>query len=364
MSDRDFKREIYNLLGLSFDAISMDETVDEVLETIESGRKLFLSTPNLNFLIAAQKDNQFRNSVINSDLSIADGMPIVFMCKLLRIPIQERVAGSSLIEQLRSDQRCKQRPIKVFFFGGEEGVAESAHTVLNETSDGLVSTGHLNPGFGSVDDMSSDDIIEQINDAKPEFLIVSLGAKKGQAWIEANIDRLNVNVVSHLGAVVNFVAGKVKRAPAWIQTLHLEWLWRIKEEPALFSRYLKDGFSFLGLFFSKIIPYAIIVRRDRVYSTPGINIDKTSNTLALKGNITINQRDELRDKLQIFIKAKKNFVVDLNGVSYLDQSILGLLLITDKITRQNDISFKLVGVKNNVHRIIRLNKLGFLTDLS
>jgi len=90
-------------------------------------------------------------------------------------------------------------------------------------------------------------VLQAINASQADFLVVALGAKKGQAWILHNLEHLQVPVVSHLGAVVNFVAGTVQRAPAAWQRAGLEWLWRIKEEPALFGRYWNDGLALFGL---------------------------------------------------------------------------------------------------------------------
>lgn len=364
MGNRDFERNIYNLLGLGFDAVDMAQTIDILLDTIDSDNKIFLSTPNLNFLIAAQKNEQFRNSVINSDLSIADGMPIVFMCKLLKLPIKERVAGSSLIEALRSDTRCIDKPVKVFFFGGQDEVAKQAHLALNENNDGLISVGYLNPGFGTVEDMSSQDILDEINAADPEFLIVSLGAAKGQAWIEANKDGLNANVISHLGAVVNFVAGTVKRAPNWVQKIHMEWIWRIKEEPALFGRYWNDGFSFLWLLIRKVLPYARVLNRDRLYSTPSIEADFDANILKLKGSMTTDQLGELREIMKEFLIGKGDFTIDMTGVSYVDQSFLGLMLVLRKTMSSTDGKIHYVGINPYVEKIMKLNNLQFLVDNS
>ncbi len=360
MSDDDFNRNIYNLLGLCFDAVDMDQTVDLLLNAIEKDQKVFLSTPNLNFLIASQKNDKFRNSVINSDLSIADGMPIIFMCKLLQLPITKRVAGSSLIETLNEDKRCIKNPVKVFFFGGQDGVAEKAHEALNKKKGGLISVGYLNPGFGSIEEMSDQKLLDKINNANPEFLIVSLGAAKGQAWIEANKHRLNANIISHLGAVVNFIAGTVKRAPKWVQNIHMEWVWRIKEEPSLFGRYWSDGLSFLALLFSKIIPYAIIVRRGVVYSTPLIEADFENDILKLKGSITGNVKSLLCENLLKFTSRHADFTIDLKGVNYLDQSVLGIMLLLHKYAMNSGVEVTYTGLSPYLEKIFKLNRLDFL----
>ena len=240
------------IAGLPFHVLTRPQAVERICLAIRDQQPLFLSTPNLNFLVAAQSDAAFRESVLCSDLSVADGMPILWLAKRQGTPLPERVAGSDLFEALRrgEGQTILGRPLRVFFFGGPPGVAQRACDVLNaEHAAGgpMLGVGALSPGFGSVEQMSSEDILAAINASSADFLVVALGAKKGQAWIMRNRARLQVPVVSHLGAVVNFVAGTVQRAPVHWQRLGLEWLWRIKEEPALFGRYWRDGWAFWRL---------------------------------------------------------------------------------------------------------------------
>lgn len=243
-----------HIAGLPFDVLDTQKVVDKLCAAMRDRQRLFLSTPNLNFLVAAQTDNAFKESVIRSDMSVVDGMPILWLARKQGTPLPERVAGATLFEALRQGQgqSVLGRPIKVFFFGGPPGVADEACRVLNHEyalGGPMQAVGAICPGFGGVEDMSSPEMIEHINDSGADFLVVALGAKKGQAWILRNLPHLQVPVVSHLGAVVNFVAGNVKRAPVRWQRLGLEWLWRIKEEPALFRRYWNDGCAFLSLWF-------------------------------------------------------------------------------------------------------------------
>lgn len=251
-------RELHWILGLPFDAISLAEAVQTVRNAARQRTPLFISTPNLNFLIASQKDPAFRDSVIHSDLSLADGMPILWLAKLLKVPIRERVAGSTLFEQLRySPLQPEDRPLRVYFFGGPDGVAEKAANAINQDSTSMLCVGYCSPGFGSLDAISTPELLADVNASGADFVVVSLGAKKGQAWIERNRAHLQAPVISHLGAVVNFVAGNVQRAPVWIQRIGLEWVWRIKEEPSLWKRYLTDGFSLLRITVTQIIPAAL-----------------------------------------------------------------------------------------------------------
>jgi N-acetylglucosaminyldiphosphoundecaprenol N-acetyl-beta-D-mannosaminyltransferase len=242
----DFGRDVHTLLGLPFDAVTLDAAVERVRQAAQQRRPLFLTTPNINFVIAAQKDSAFRDSVIHSDLSVTDGMPLVWLSRWLGLPLNERVAGSDLFERLRSDHRPA---LKVYFFGGPEGVAQKASDALGAARTGLCGVGGETPGFGSLQEMSRPSALERINRCGADFLVVALGAKKGQAWLEHNRASLTVPVVSHLGAVVNFVAGTVVRAPPLWRRFGLEWLWRIRSEPALWRRYAGDAVGLLKLLF-------------------------------------------------------------------------------------------------------------------
>lgn len=254
----DFDRDVWCLLGVPLDAIGMSGALERVRRAARERRRLFLSTPNLNFLVTALRDPAFRGSLLRSDLNVADGMPVLWMAKLLGIPIAERVAGSDLFDRLRDGDGG--RPLRVFFFGGAEGVAEAACRQINARPGALVCVGHEYPGVGPVEALSRDEFLDRINRSGADFLVVALGARKGQAWIERNLPRLDVPVVSHLGAVINFVAGNVRRAPAWMRRCGLEWLWRIGEEPALWRRYALDGAALVELLLGRLIPLALELR--------------------------------------------------------------------------------------------------------
>src|SRR5262245_1085915 len=217
----------------------------------------FISTVNINFLVAGQTDVKFKESLFRSNLCTVDGMPVMWIARLLGIPVKERTAGADLFEALKLF-RTPARPLKVFLFGGKEGVAASAGERLNADRKGLVCVGTYYPGFGSIDEMSTDEIMKTINSSGADVLLVALGAAKGQAWLLRNHERLRIPVRAHLGAVMNVQAGTVNRAPKRIQKLGLEWLWRIKEEPQLWRRYLHDGFVLFRILLTRILPLVVL----------------------------------------------------------------------------------------------------------
>jgi N-acetylglucosaminyldiphosphoundecaprenol N-acetyl-beta-D-mannosaminyltransferase len=345
--------------------VDMADAIQHVRDSAAQRTPCFLSTPNLNFLIAAQSDNAFRDSVINSDLTIADGMSLVWTARLLGFPIHERVAGSDMFEQLRAGTPTW---LSVYFFGGMEGVAEMACRRLNEVPSGLMCAGFESPGFGLAQEMSSDESIEKINTSGADFLVVSLGAKKGQAWIEYNRARISVPVISHLGAVINFVAGRVGRAPIWIRRSGLEWLWRIKEEPGLWRRYTSDGWVFLRLLVTRVVPYAWFMYR---YKPAGQELD--SATIELfddGGDIVIRLRgawvqDNLRPLRECFSSlalAGRDVRIELEHVTYVDSAFIGLLLLLYGDRQRQGRRLSVGHLKKRVRQIFRYVCAEFLLD--
>jgi N-acetylglucosaminyldiphosphoundecaprenol N-acetyl-beta-D-mannosaminyltransferase len=355
----DFQRPVHCLLGLALDALDQEQALQRLELARAGGPRCFLSTPNLNFLIAAQRSGAFRDSVCRSDLSVADGMPLVWIARLLGIALPQRVSGSGLFEALRQPS---QRPWRVFFLGGDAGVAESACAQLAQEGR-MQAAGWLYPGRGTVEQMSRSDWLDHINDSRPDFLVVSLGAAKGQDWIVRNLDRLQVPVLSHLGAVVNFVAGSVRRAPRWLQRCGLEWLWRIKEEPRLWRRYGSDGLALLRLLLLRVLPLWLwqrwlrpgqAERRRAALSWPR---GSAGSRLALQGGWDRVELAPLRQALARLQERGGEAVIELADASYLDSACCGLLLLLEQALRDDGGRLRLAGAGAGLRRLLRLHGL-------
>ncbi len=252
----DISREVFCILGVPVDAIGMPSLLRCIDRAAARKKPFVISTPNLNFLVQSQSDPEFRESLLLSDLCLPDGMPIVWIARLSGIPIKHRVAGADILNALKT-KRNPTRPLQVFLFGGADGVAAAACSALNREPERLSCVGWLYPGFGTVDDLSRDNIVREINSCNADFLVASLGAQKGQLWLRRNHDRLRIPIRAHLGASINFEAGTVARAPLIMQKNGLEWLWRVKEEPYLWRRYWYDGKVLLRLLITRVLPVAI-----------------------------------------------------------------------------------------------------------
>ena len=352
----DFQRDVHCLLGLPFDAVNMAGAVKRVRDAAAQRVPCFVSTPNLNFLVGCRADGPFRDSVINSDLSVADGMPLVWMARLLGVPITQRVAGSDLFDELGKDRRV---PLKIYFFGGLPGVAQVACGRLSEASHALTCVGFESPGFGSVAAMSSAETIARINASGADFLVVALGAKKGQAWIEHNRARITVPVISHLGAVLNFAAGTVSRAPVWVQKSGLEWLWRIREEPALWRRYFGDGLALLDLLANRALPYAWYLRRHHIEAKNAALAGAETHDEAqcfvvrLQGPWTRRTIAPLRDCFAAAARAGKDVRLEMGRVTYIDSAFVGLVMLLYGHQKQQGRKLLLVSSPKPVSRVIK-----------
>jgi N-acetylglucosaminyldiphosphoundecaprenol N-acetyl-beta-D-mannosaminyltransferase len=350
----DFNRPVYALLGLPFDAISSEQALARLEDARSNQNPCFLSTPNLNFLVTSISNESFRESVCHSDLSIADGMPIVWIARLLGIPIRERIAGSSLFERLKV---LKNRPWRVFFFGGNQGAGMHAFLKLDHAA-GIEPVGFLYPGFGSLETMSNPQLIEMINASAADLLLVSLGAVKGQAWIMENKDLLNVPVISHLGAVINFEAGLLIRSPVWIQKLGLEWLWRIKEEPMLWRRYMKDGIALAKLLILRVLPLMVIQGLCRPGSDQEIaatyRIHEGGQTISIDGPCVSENLGPLRQYFTSLGQKPCSVTIDLSKCTWFDSAACGLLMLLGSWLITKDCTLQVTGASDKVRRLLRL----------
>jgi N-acetylglucosaminyldiphosphoundecaprenol N-acetyl-beta-D-mannosaminyltransferase len=327
-----------------------------------------VSTCNLNFLAQSLSDPSFRESVQMSDFATADGMPVLWLARLMGIPFKARIAGSDMFEVLASRKTCR-RQLKVFLFGAPEGVAEAAGSRLNAQPRGVVCVGALYPGHGSLADLNRSDFIASINASGADFLAVALGATKGQAWLRHNHQRLTVPVRAHLGAVIGFQAGVVRRAPRVVQKSGLEWLWRIKEEPYLWRRYWRDGCVLLRVLLFRVLPLAVLVQLNRWkvrHARPNLDVSTRqgvdSVTLCLSGRAVDQHLAGVIAHGRAALAADKpRLIVDLSKVDTVDARFLALLLMMRKcVAGRPGGRLEVVGASAAIKRMFRLNEVAFL----
>lgn len=360
----DFSRQVYCVLGIPVDAIDMSGLLCTVECAAASGTPFVISTPNLNYLANSQRNAKFRETLFESELCPADGMPIIWIARLLHLPIKQRVAGSDMFEELSAPYSTRR--LNLFLFGGTKGAAEAAARSLNESPGELHCVGFLYPGFGTIEELSQAHIIDEINASHADFLLVALGAEKGQLWLQHNRRKLQIPLRAHLGAVLNFAAKKCRRAPFIARKLGLEWLWRIKQEPYLWPRYWNDGITLLGLLLTRGLPLAIWTRWEQLTArgqrklVVHLTEDAESVTLNLSGAAIEGNIDEAIACFRHAAAAKKTICVSFSHTCMIDARFLGLLLMLRKQVKEQNSRLTLIGLSYRLRTAFRLNGLGFL----
>ncbi|SDJ64059.1 MULTISPECIES: WecB/TagA/CpsF family glycosyltransferase [Bradyrhizobium] len=357
----DLSRNVFGLLGVPLDAIDFSTLIHLIDAAAQGASPFLISTPNVNFLIKSQTNGEFRDSMLLSDLCLADGMPLIWMAKLLGIPIHERIAGSDLFGRLKSTSGIRRR-LKVFLLGGAEGLAAAVGAKLNAEKGGLECVGFLNPGFGTIDEMSSPEIIGAINASHADLIAVFFGAEKAQGWLLHNHLSLDVPIRAQFGATINFEAGTVRRAPLILRSTGFEWLWRIKEEPYLWRRYWNDGKALLKLFVSSVLP--LMVRGWRMRSVARLFLDSQQSdesvTIHLVGGAVAADVEGAIKPFRNALNSGKQIILDLSRTGHVDARFFGLFLMLSKELGRRGQRLRFIGVTPLVRRIFRLNRFEFL----
>ncbi len=359
----DFDRDIWCLLGLPVDVATVDRAVAEIDAAVRTGRKLSFVTPNVNWLVRVLRDRAARREILDADLSFIDGAPLVAMAKMLGVPAPSRVAGADIFEALRRRPGFGERRTKVFFFGGRDGAGAAAVQALNQEQGGVEAVGSLNPGFGDVETMSAPEIIAEINAACPDFVVVALGAAKGQAWIDRNKDRLDAPVIAHLGAVVDFTAGQIVRAPEMVKKLGLEWAWRIREEPALWRRYFGDAVALVAIIARRLAPQWLALRHRStgagVMAAADIRRSPSRTTIVLSGAFTAANLAAARKTFRIVAAHGTDVVLDFTAVSQFDRSFLGQVLMLEKHVARSGRTLYVDSATARQRAVLRANAMNY-----
>ena len=356
----DFDRDVWSVLGLPIDVMIAPQAVQAIEIAARDRRPLSFVTPNVNFLVRALASPEARRQIIDTDLSLVDGAPLVAIGRLAGVPLKERCAGSDVFEALRLRPGFAGRRLRVFFFGGREGAAAAAAAAVDAEQRGVESAGWLNPGHGDLDSMSSDAIIREINGSGADFVLVALGAAKGQAWIDRNRGRLDAPVVAHLGAVIDFAAGEVRRAPKFISRIGLEWAWRIKEDPALWRRYWGDGIALASIIAQRLVP--ALAAGGTGAAAPAaatLRLGKGGLVIALSGDLVASGRDPIRRAFRSAAAEGRDVILDFERAGRLDASFVGLVLMLEKNLRPNAAVIRLANAKRAHRRIFAANAIDY-----
>lgn len=224
-----------SIMGIPFPKLTMDQSVHLLSEVVEEKRTgLFhVITGNPEIVMSCQKDTQLRAIVDEAGLVTADGIGIVIVSKVRGGHLPERVTGCDLLYKLL--EAGNQRQWSFYLLGADEATSQRAVEVIHQNYPGAIIRGRHHGFFNPDEEL---DIVEEISAAAPDFLIVALGAPYAERWIHKYKDHLNAKIAIGVGGSLDIIAGRVKRAPEAWQRLHMEWLYRLIQQPSRWRRQL------------------------------------------------------------------------------------------------------------------------------
>jgi N-acetylglucosaminyldiphosphoundecaprenol N-acetyl-beta-D-mannosaminyltransferase len=229
---------------LPLDSVSLEQALDEIDRLVREKQGGTVFTPNVDHVVLGQHNPRFRAAYAGASLSLVDGTPVLWASRLLGHPLPAKISGSDLVRPLM--ERAARNGHRVYFLGGDPGVAEQAKAVLERELPALKIVGLDDPRINV--DSISEDVLARIRAAKPDLVLVALGAPKQEIFSHEQREALKPAVLLGIGASLDFIAGSRQRAPRWVSSAGLEWLYRLAQEPRrLAARYLLRDPQFLWI---------------------------------------------------------------------------------------------------------------------
>lgn len=231
------------ILGVAFDPVTIASAADRIEAMINERRPRYVVTPNVDFLVQARHDAALHQILALADLVLCDGKPLVWASQWLGNPLPGRVAGSDLTPVLL--ERAAQRGWKLFLLGGADGAGAEAARRIAQAHPTLPPVAHYAPPHAPLAGMDHAEILARVRAAQPDLMLVCFGCPKQEKWIFRHYRERGMPVMIGAGGTVDFLAGRIARAPRWMRQCGAEWLFRLAQEPRrLFKRYAIDLLQF------------------------------------------------------------------------------------------------------------------------
>ncbi|NLM75836.1 MAG: WecB/TagA/CpsF family glycosyltransferase [Clostridiaceae bacterium] len=225
--------EKVDIHGVKINNVTMEEALDCALKMLESDKPGRIYTPNSEIIMQAYRDKTLMSILNDADLLIPDGAGVVLASRILNKNLKEKVSGIDLVKRIF--ENTKKRPASFFILGGKPGVAEKAAiNIYSEYPKAKIVGYH----HGYFKEVQIPEIIDQINKAKPEILLVGLGAPKQEKWIHNHYKQLSCKLIMGVGGTIDVFAGTATLAPEFMRKAGLEWLYRLIKQPSRYKRML------------------------------------------------------------------------------------------------------------------------------
>jgi len=237
-----------HIFSVPIHAIGMDEVLSIVDEVIISRARLLIGVVNAAKIVNMRRDDLLRESVLNSDMILADGVSVVWASRLLGRPLPQRVPGIDLMTRML--EHGNDRGYRVYCLGAAEDVSAAVAERIERDYPGVILAGRHHGYFTAEQE---EDVVADIKAAGPDILFVAMSPPKKEIFLSRWGQKMNVPVCHGVGGAFDVLAGKVRRAPALWQRLGMEWLYRIVQEPRrMWRRYLVTNTLFCGMLIGEL----------------------------------------------------------------------------------------------------------------
>jgi N-acetylglucosaminyldiphosphoundecaprenol N-acetyl-beta-D-mannosaminyltransferase len=240
--------EPFNFGGLKFTRLGLKDCAIRAMEAVKDRKKFVVAVPSSRMVYYAQKDKNYRDYVNQANLAIPDSTSYVWASKITRTPVKQRVTGPDFMMEIC--RLTSTNGYKVYFLGTKESTLIKLSENLKQRYPSLEICGIQPLPFGELSEMGTDDIIDQINRAKPDVLFVGMSAPKQEFWIKNYMDKVNTYLFAGVGAAFDFSSGEIPRAPVFLRSIGLEWAHRhIVDPKRKVGRPIKTSPYYLHLIF-------------------------------------------------------------------------------------------------------------------
>ncbi len=380
------KNEIHkslSLFGIPLGNRTKDQTVADIFALInqfDNDRKSrYVATINVDFLVntlswhhTSARYPELLSVLRHADIVTADGMPLVWMSKLLGTPLTERVTGADIVPKVAGVAATKNKSI--YLLGGDIEVAKNAAEILKRNSPGLAIAGVSSP-FVHVEGQALGDvfeedvkIIDEINASGADILMIAFGNPKQEIWFNRNWDKLKVPVSLGIGGTFSFITADVKRAPIWMQKSGLEWIYRISQDPKrLWKRYFKG-------FFKMIYMAAPIIIENKIrngFRSSAIRQSEHSQKINTVEFGFINDRFKLINlpencskkciehfqAIRTEARIKFTYIIDFKNVKHIDPYFMAYLQsVFSQFNRENR-KYYLPNISTHLKSTLKINRI-------
>lgn len=240
--------EKIEILNIKINRDNLDSIVSESIDMVREKRKHYICIPNAYSTVIANQDREFKEIINKADLTIPDGMPLVWYSKTYKKSLKARISGFEFFSAY--NRQMNKWKMSCFFLGGKDELVakDIIKKFKNEFKDVKVSGYYVTPFLNEFKGAEKQKIQEIINNYKPDIVWVGMSAPKQEKWISDNINELDIRMACGVGAVFDFYSGEIRRAPGWMQKTGLEWFYRIIADPKrLLKKYLIYNTRFMIL---------------------------------------------------------------------------------------------------------------------